>query len=80
MGIRGSSFFGLVKFVPRLAAAFSMAVWFGIVLPQTNLAVASPVLVVAILEHSGGRLGSVFGDCYVVSRITSTILVEVRFV
>ena len=50
LGIRGSSFFGLVKFVPRLAAAFSMAVWFGVVLHPTNLAVASLVMVSTILE------------------------------
>ena len=45
-----------------LAAAILMAVWFGIVLPPTNLAFASPVLLGAILERLGARLGSDFGD------------------
>ena len=55
-------FWGLIHVVSRLAAIILMAVWFGIVLLLTNLAVLSPVLVVVRLERLGARLGSDFGD------------------
>ena len=53
-------FWGPINVVPRLTVAFLMAVWSGIVLHPTSLAVAFPVLVVAISEWSGVRGSSLF--------------------
>ena len=54
--------FGQVEFVPRLAAAFLMAVWFVIVILLTHLDIASRVLLVAVLGQLRVRGSSFFGS------------------